>query len=278
MKRAISFDPNCFRYALGMAQNNRELVILVVKQNGRLLEFVSDELKQDKEIICLALEQNYFAIEHVPLELKNDKDIALKAVESGWFAIRYLPTEVILDNVDIAIAAVIQQSPSMAYLPKEMKYNKVVGMAAVRKSGIALQHLSPILREDMDIVLEAMNQNADALYYVNEKTHQSLYKYVKNQIKFYDTSLESFQASFLFALLSNYSLNVSSQSNDDVSSPCPLVKLNKLGRYHCFFAKKLIAEYAGVQVGSKYHMLSKVDSGLWMTDNNGAFKFRRFRY
>lgn len=60
--------------------NNREYVLNAVSNQGNLLEFASEELKNDKEIVLAAIENNPEALEFVSDKLKEDKDVVYKSV------------------------------------------------------------------------------------------------------------------------------------------------------------------------------------------------------
>ena len=55
--------------------NNREYVLNTVKENGKLLEFASDTLKNDREIVYEAVKNNPEALEFASDTLKGDRQI-----------------------------------------------------------------------------------------------------------------------------------------------------------------------------------------------------------
>lgn len=65
-----------------MKQNkdNREYVLNVVKEHGKLLEFASDELKDDEQIAKEAVRNNAEALEFVSDRLKGNRDIVYDSV------------------------------------------------------------------------------------------------------------------------------------------------------------------------------------------------------
>jgi hypothetical protein len=60
--------------------DNREYVLNNVKQNGKLLEFASEALKDDYEIASEAVKNNAEALEFVSDRLKGDRDIVYDSV------------------------------------------------------------------------------------------------------------------------------------------------------------------------------------------------------
>lgn len=61
--------------------DNKEFVLKAVKENGKFLEYASNDLKNDKEVVKTALEQDAEALEFAGDKLKNDKDIILLGVK-----------------------------------------------------------------------------------------------------------------------------------------------------------------------------------------------------
>ena len=61
-------------------KDNREYVLKTVKENGKLLEFASDILKDDYEIASQAVNNNPEALEFVSERLKGDRDIVYSSV------------------------------------------------------------------------------------------------------------------------------------------------------------------------------------------------------
>ena len=65
--------------------NNREYVMENVKKEGVLLEFASDELRDDKEVVLEAIYNNPEALEFASERLKGDRDVVYNSVSKvGW--------------------------------------------------------------------------------------------------------------------------------------------------------------------------------------------------
>ena len=60
--------------------NNREYVQNAVKENGNLLDYASDEFKDDKEIVLNAISSNPEALEFASSRLKEDRQIVYNSV------------------------------------------------------------------------------------------------------------------------------------------------------------------------------------------------------
>ena len=65
-----------------MKQNssNREYVIENVKQEGALIEFASEELRDDKEVVLKAVNAKPLIVKYASLRLRQDIDVAKAAI------------------------------------------------------------------------------------------------------------------------------------------------------------------------------------------------------
>ncbi len=61
-------------------KDNREYVLKMVKENGKLLEFAQDDLKDDYEIAKEAVKNNPEALEFVSERLKGNRDLVYDSV------------------------------------------------------------------------------------------------------------------------------------------------------------------------------------------------------
>ncbi|MBO5479444.1 MAG: DUF4116 domain-containing protein [Clostridia bacterium] len=60
--------------------SNREYVLKTVKENGKLLEFADDNLKNDREIVFEAVKNNPESLEFASDNLKADREIVYESV------------------------------------------------------------------------------------------------------------------------------------------------------------------------------------------------------
>ena len=70
-------------------KNNREIVMVAVKQNGFALQWASEELKGDRDIVMEAVKQNGDALQHASAELHNDREFVIEAVKRKGYALQW---------------------------------------------------------------------------------------------------------------------------------------------------------------------------------------------
>ena len=69
--------------------NDKEIVLVEVKDNGNALEDVHDDFTKDKEIVLEAVKQNGYALYYAHDDLTKDKEIVLEAVKQNGNALKY---------------------------------------------------------------------------------------------------------------------------------------------------------------------------------------------
>ena len=69
--------------------NDKEIVLAAVNQDGYALTFASDHLKNDKEVVLTAVQKDGTALSFASDHLKNDKEVVLEAVQQQGSAINY---------------------------------------------------------------------------------------------------------------------------------------------------------------------------------------------
>ena len=60
--------------------SDKASVLAAIGENGMVLQFASDELRNNKEVVLAAVEQDGRALQFASEDLKGDEDIVLAAV------------------------------------------------------------------------------------------------------------------------------------------------------------------------------------------------------
>ncbi|MEC7030224.1 MAG: DUF4116 domain-containing protein [Pseudomonadota bacterium] len=170
-------------------RSDKEIIMATVKNKGIKIKHACDALKEDKDVALAAVSNNGLALNHLPESLKSDRDIILAATKSGQF--RYIPKSAWSDK-EVVLSAVKQDGTALKYASETLQDDNDVVLAAINENGEALEYASkpfqnnkkivllalstakqrypsPLLyatyrlRDDMEIVLTAINQNVIAL-------------------------------------------------------------------------------------------------------------------
>ena len=165
---AMKKDESILEYVSENLKNDKELILAAVSNNGGALQYASDKCKDDKELVLAALSTDGSALEYASERLKEDREVVLAAVSNNGNAIEYAPDTFKADK-DIVSAAVLNEGCSLEYVSEEFKNNKSIVMLAVSNNGYSLQNASDKLKEDKEIVMAALSTYGSALEYASEK-------------------------------------------------------------------------------------------------------------
>nr|CAG4714939.1 unnamed protein product [Naegleria fowleri] len=148
--------------------SNKDIMMKLVQENGMLLEFASDELKNDRDIVLNAVNNNGNALEFASDGLKNDIEITFLAVKNAYFALYNVCSEFKSDK-QVVLSAVHRHGSSLKFASDDLKNDKEVVMAAVRQNGYALSYASDDMKNDIEVVLQAVMQNIHSIDHANER-------------------------------------------------------------------------------------------------------------
>lgn len=166
--RAIKeFGVSELQHASFELRGNKEVMLAVVKDNGRGLEYASKELKGDKEVVLAAVRNYAFALIYASKEIRGDKEVVLEAVRKDGFALG-LASEELKEDKDFVIEAVRINSIALERVSEKFRSDKEVVLAAVRNNGFALKYASEKLRGDKEVVLAAL-QGGGTLGHVSKE-------------------------------------------------------------------------------------------------------------
>jgi hypothetical protein len=115
----------------------------------------------------------------VSYKLKDDKEFIKLIVTKNHKALKYFNQY--KNDIDLVQIAVDQDPMNIQYAKSEIKCNKDFNLPLVKKNGLVLQHLNDNLKNDIDIVTEALENNKESIEFVgkNLKEHFKLYKIMK---------------------------------------------------------------------------------------------------
>ena len=143
---ALNNGKRILEYATTL-QNDRDVVMVAVKQSGYSLEYASSTLRSDKTVVEAALMKSGHALEYASNELQGDSNMVHVAIDNTKYHGKILHNYFThtKDNRDI---------------------QKTVVLHAVGLNGLSLRHVVEPLKNDIDVVRKAIDENYKALRFV----------------------------------------------------------------------------------------------------------------
>ena len=151
--------------------NDKDLVLLNVKENGHKLFFALERLKKDKEVVLTAVQTNGRALQYASKKLRNNKKIVLTAVQEDGWALEFASKKLTKDK-DVVLAAVQKTGWALQWASEQLRNDKQVVLAAVQKDSYACRWASETLKNDNDILSwELLPQGQKCWRKVRERYH-----------------------------------------------------------------------------------------------------------
>jgi hypothetical protein len=158
------------KYASPALKKNKLFILHFLREKiwwKKVIEFASDDMKNDSEIIMAAVTQHYSALKYASNELKQNKQLVMFAIQQHGRALRYASEELRKDR-EVVMAAVQKNDVALEYASKNLRNDKDIVMVAVRQNGNSLRYASNEMKNDKNVVLMAVAQNCYGLLYASE--------------------------------------------------------------------------------------------------------------
>ncbi len=147
-------------------QDEKKAALEIVSKSGLSLEFLSVEMRNDPDVVKEAMNQNGLALEFASKRLRNNLEIATAAVKQCGEAIKFVPEELQCNHLELVFMAI-----------EHTAYN--------------VEHISPKLWENRDVVMAALSQNGYVIGWFNmpDKFFHDK-EIIKAAAKVYPTSID----------------------------------------------------------------------------------------
>ena len=158
------------KYVSNDIKNDKEIVYLIIENEiyseytHSLFKYASDEIKDNYDFIYNAVEKTTIFLEYVSDRIKDDYNIISKAVNYYGIAIKYA-SQNLRNNFNIVFNAVKNQGYVLRYVSDELKNNKKIVLAAIRNNESAFQFMSNELKDDEHIILKTLKYKN--VYFLN---------------------------------------------------------------------------------------------------------------
>ena len=130
-----------FEYASDKLKLDKNFIAEVLELDGRVLEFISQELKDNKELAIISVSNRASAIKFLNKKLKNDSEIIQNALDKG------------LHN----------DATVLEFLPSKFQDSKDIVLKILELNGFDLEYASNRLKNDKDCIKVACKNNSYSL-------------------------------------------------------------------------------------------------------------------
>jgi hypothetical protein len=172
--RATKVHKRYFQFANASLRGNKEFVLQMIEPSHRdsILEYVSDELKDDKEVVMVAVTKCGAALEFASQRLQDDLEVVTAAISDNSYAIRFAGPNV---KKNKSVALTLLRQKYLRYMELDFldasfwDDEAIVRLAVARFKGNALKKAAKRFRDDPEMVKIALRKSPEALQYAGKK-------------------------------------------------------------------------------------------------------------
>ncbi len=177
---AFGLDHEVFYSFSNEIRNNKEVMVKILSINGLLLQYVSKELRNDFDVVMTAIKQNIKAKEYIGSSLLDNESLYLTLIELDEETVAQPIPDHFEDNElvinvyrDYALQLVSKKGHMLKKVDSRFHRDTEFMEAAVAQNPMMLAMVSATLREDVHIVLEAVNKNGYAIRFASKDLQNS---------------------------------------------------------------------------------------------------------
>jgi hypothetical protein len=154
-------------FASKALKNDREFISQVLQIRPDLYNEISDELKHDRDLFLTVMCKIPIMFNYVGNQLKNDRILALELLKIGYAETIQIVSDRLKNDKELVIMSVKIDPLMVKSIPKKFLDDEDVIREVVNSRGILLEYASQNLRNNVDIVMTALKNDKNALYYGN---------------------------------------------------------------------------------------------------------------
>lgn len=192
---AVSKNPKNMQYVGKGLDNNRPLLMSILRKNGLALKYCTNDEKLDEELVEIAVASNGLALQFAAWSLQEDETIVMLAIQNNQEAFQYA-SYIFTDSQSF----VYEYVESLRYVSDRLKDNKsfVIEMIHKHPSKDILHNASHRLQDEEDVVMLAVSLSSDNLEFASTR--------LKNDRQFMEVlfdKIDNYDLDDLFRYLGN---------------------------------------------------------------------------
>ncbi len=155
---ALFYNTDIINYISDELKNDRTICYYALGINGLLMRTMNDIIRNDPLACLIAIQCNGEAYKYISEQLQEDRELCIEAVSRNGLMIKYSPFSFRNDPI-IARIALDNNGMAMMYMSPAIQCHKGLALVALSNYGYSLQWCSEELRADPDIIATAYTQS-----------------------------------------------------------------------------------------------------------------------
>jgi len=157
----VNKEGTLLRKASKALKQDKDVIKVSVLNNSDAFRKVDADYKsilaKDKPFFLEILKKNGLLLEYASDELQSDVDIVSTAITNNGLSIRYADN--FIHDPSIVFMAISQNGMALEFASEELQNNFFIVFNAVLQNGFAIQFASEDLKKNKDIVIAALKQD-----------------------------------------------------------------------------------------------------------------------
>eukprot|EP00931_Biecheleriopsis_adriatica_P049912 TRINITY_DN28886_c0_g1_i1.p1 TRINITY_DN28886_c0_g1~~TRINITY_DN28886_c0_g1_i1.p1 ORF type:complete len:841 (+),score=209.10 TRINITY_DN28886_c0_g1_i1:83-2524(+) len=150
------------KYAAPELRANESLVLQATQFQGRGFENAAPDLRSSKEFVLKAVGANGAALGVTSDAFRSDRSLLLQAAKAGHGSALQGAAPQLRSDRNFVLEMVVHDAEAYKYAHEDLLNDREFALAAVRRNGLALQHMLPGFKADVKIVQEAVARSPGA--------------------------------------------------------------------------------------------------------------------
>lgn len=131
-----------------------------VRQHGYLLQYLSDELKDDYDVVLSALKENPSTFKYASERLRDNKELALISMKDFGYSLEFASCRLKSDK-EVVLTAVTRDGFALEYASDELKNDKDVVLRAIESGKFCYSDFGSTIKKDREICINAFTKDQD---------------------------------------------------------------------------------------------------------------------
>jgi len=144
--------------------DEEKIVLAALKNDGHMLKFASERLKNKPAVVLKAVEADKDALKHAAEGLRNDEAFMFKQIKAHPSQAQYLGRVLNVDHVFHETTMKKLGSEFLEYAAPELKKDKDFFIKILEIDKTALKYADPALKDDKDVVIASIRWGGTESY------------------------------------------------------------------------------------------------------------------
>ena len=171
MLEVVKKDGYMLRFASEELRNNEDIVVEAVKASKGAIKYVSNKIKDNEEIMIKLMQEDRLGlvIREASDRLKDNKEFVSKAINDSYWALEYASERLRDDSETVALATEKQGCEMLEFASARLRNDYNFMQEQIWKQPHAFKYASPVLKNDEVLAAKAVSCDCRMFLQVSDR-------------------------------------------------------------------------------------------------------------